>query len=335
MKSLRVLLFALTASVLFLAPLRAENFRNRYGMPLVKESDGSYIIPNAKAYEAVIGDPNRLPKALVPYKSKNRPLRNTEKDKILPEDLVYKKSISGKDLPMRIYRSGQSNSPVVFFIHGGGWIKGTYTASASFCKTLAGKYGITVVSIEYTFADVPGARMEDTVKDCYDAVEYVLSRAREFGIDPERVGFAGSSAGGHLSACCALHFPQTKAYAGWYGAYDLQLTMDTYAPESKPERRHPYDTYLNEWDPDYISQFSPVKIAESKTGLSFKAVLFQGTADITIGPDNARRFREALVGAGAKHVRVMTYKNVTHSIGLSYAAGDMYSKSLRVFAKTL
>ncbi|MBQ2102679.1 MAG: prolyl oligopeptidase family serine peptidase, partial [Bacteroidales bacterium] len=127
----------------------------------------------------------------------------------------------------------------------------------------------------------------------------------------------------------------TKAYAGWYGAYDLQYTMDNYAPASNVKKHQRYDVFLNGWAPEYIDSLAPVSIAASKSGLSYKAILFTGTADITIGPDNARRYREALRTAGIKDVKVVTYKNVTHSIGASYAANDMFSKSLRLFAKTL
>ena len=335
MRSLRVLLLALVVSAFFLTPITAATIYNRYGMVLIEEGDGSYSIKDAQKYEALIGDPYLLPKALIPYEAKVPAYNNSAKEKIVPETLVYKKSVTGEDLPMMIYRSGRNNSPVVFLIHGGGWVAGSYKGAADFCKTLAGKYGITVVSIEYSFANAPGVRMEDTVDDCYDAVEYVFSRAQEFGIDPDRVGFVGSSAGGHLSACCAMHFPQTKAYAGWYGAYDLQYTMDNYAPESNAPKHQRYDVFLGGWDPDYIGRYSPIKIAESKRGLSYKVILFTGTADITIGTDNPRRYREALSAAGIKNVKVVTYKNVTHAIGKSYAGADMYTKTLRLFAKTL
>lgn len=335
MKAIRVFLCALAAALLFLAPAQAAAVFNRYGMVLIPGSDGSYTIKDAKQYEPLTGDPYRLSKALVPYDAKVPAYDKTAMETIVPEEFVYKKSVNGADLPLLVYRSGRSNSPVVFFIHGGGWVTGSYKGSASFCQTLAGKYGITAVSIEYSFATVPGVRMGDTVQDCYDAVEYVLSRAGEFGIDPDRVGFVGSSAGGHLSACCAMHFPQTKAYAGWYGAYDLQYTMDNYAPETNVKRHQRYNVYLNGWAPEYIASFSPVKMAASASGMSFKAILFTGTADSTVGPDNARRYRNALAAAGLKQVKVVTYKHVTHAIGRSYAAADMYSKSLRLFAAAL
>lgn len=339
MKSLRLFLFALiattVASTLFVTPVMAAKIYNRYGMTLNKESDGSYTINNAKAYEALIGDPYKLPQALVPYESKVPAYDKAVMETVATETIIYKKSVTGDDLPMIVYKSGKANAPVVFHIHGGGWVAGTYKAAADFCKTLAGKYGVTVVSMEYSFATAPGVRMSDSIEDCYDAVEYVLSRAEEFGIDPNRIGFVGSSAGGHLSACCAMHFPQTKAHAGWYGAYDLQYSMDNYAPASNVKKHKRYDVFLDGWSPEYIDSVSPVKIAETKSGLSYKVILFIGTADITIGPDNARRYKEALKGAGIKDVKVITYKNVTHSIGRSYAGADMYTKSLRLFATAL
>lgn len=335
MKSLRVLLAVLISSTFLFTPIKAQKIYNRYGMVLNKEGEGSYTIKDAKAYEALIGDPYLLPKALVPYDAKVPAYSKAAMKKVAAETIVYKKSVTGDDLPMMVYRSGRSNSPVVFLIHGGGWVSGSYKGAEAFCKTLAGKYGITVVSIEYSFANAPGVRLEDTVGDCYDAVNYVLSRAQEFGIDPQRVGFVGSSAGGHLSACCAMHFPQTKAYAGWYGAYDLQYTMDNYAPESNVKKHQRYDVFLNGWAPDYIDRFSPVKMAGSKSGLSYKVMLFTGTADITIGTDNARRYHEALVKAGIKDIKVVTYKNVTHTIGKSYAAADMYTSSMKLFARAL
>ena len=111
--------------------------------------------------------------------------------------------------------------------------------------------------------------------------------------------------------------------------------MDNYAPASNVKKHQRYDVFLNGWAPEYIDSLSPVSIAESKSGLSFRAILFTGTADITIGPDNARRYRGALAEAGVKNVKVVTYKNVTHSIGRSYAGADMYTKSMRLFAKAL
>ena len=72
MKSLRILLFALTASAFFMMSDKAAAISNRYGMVLIEKSDGSYTIRDARKIEALIGDPYRLPKALVPYESSSK-----------------------------------------------------------------------------------------------------------------------------------------------------------------------------------------------------------------------------------------------------------------------
>ena len=36
------------------------------------------------------------------------------------------------------------------------------------------------------------------------AIQFVRAKAAEFGIDPDRIGLMGNSAGGHLSALVAL-----------------------------------------------------------------------------------------------------------------------------------
>lgn len=307
---------------------------NKYGMRL-KEKDGELFVADAEAFNKLGVNYEQLPDVLVPFKVKPTAYDKESIKTVVPDTLIYKTNSAGNDLHLLVYRASEANAPVVFYIHGGGWKGGSYKSNASFCKTLAGKYGITTVSIEYTFATVPGTKMEDTMGDCYDAVEYVASRSSEFGIDPNRLGFFGGSAGGHLSACCAMHFPQTKALAGWYGAYDLYYTMSNYAPESNVEQHKIFDYFLNDWDLEYIKSVSPADMAAKMNGLKFKAVLFEGTADITIGPGNAETYRKALSKASNENVELVIFENVTHSIPKSYAADEMYLKTIELFTTTL
>lgn len=320
------------ASLSFSTGVFAQN--NKYGMTL-KEKDGELFVSGRKAYSKLGIDVDKLPDVLVPFKPKITAFDRKSLKTVAPDTLVYKTNFAGNDLHLLVYRASQANAPVVFYIHGGGWTGGNFKSNAAICKTLAGKHGITVISIQYTFATVPGIKMEDTIGDCYDAVEYVLSRSSEFGIDPDRLGFFGGSAGGHLASCCAMHFPQTKALAGWYGAYDLQLTMGHYAPESNTKRRELLSDFFNSWDSEYIKSVSPSEMALKTKKTKFKAVLFEGTADTTIGPGNAETFRKALAKAGNKNVEVVIFENVTHSITRSYAADEMYLKTIELFNTAL
>lgn len=307
---------------------------NCYGMKL-REKDGSYVVSGIKAYKSFGIDVRTLPDVNTPYKPRYSCLDKSTYETVETEDMVYKTGKTGEELHLIMYKANVANAPIVFFIHGGGWTAGKYTTTPKYFKTMAGKYGITVVSIEYTFATVPGARAEDTIQDCYDAVDFILNDARKYDINPKRVGFVGSSAGGHLSAMCALHFPQTKAYVGWYGAYDMVYTMGIYAPASNESRYNLLKSYFNDWDMEYVKSVSPVEVARSMKKIPFKAVLFAGTADITIGYQNAPNFAAALKVGGVKKVEVETYPNVVHGMFRAYCGNEIYQKTLNFFAGNL
>lgn len=86
--------------------------------------------------------------------------------------------------------------PVVVFIHGGGWSGGdrkTYVPRAMELVS-SGKYAAVAV----------GYRLSGEVKwpaqiyDCKAAIRYIRGHAKEWNIDPDKIGVTGASAGGHL-----------------------------------------------------------------------------------------------------------------------------------------
>ncbi len=94
-------------------------------------------------------------------------------------------------------------TPVVFFIHGGGWMNGDKGAFNN-----AGQYlpaGISVVSINYRLISHAEAEkvvppVKAPLEDAARALQFVRSKAAEWNIDKERIGASGSSAG----SCSAL-----------------------------------------------------------------------------------------------------------------------------------
>lgn len=330
--------FLISLSCLFLAAvtLSAATEYNKYGMKLKVNEDGQYSVAGAGAYKKIAGiNVKKLPDVLEPYKAKITCYDKASIKTVETEDVIYKTTKFGQEMHLMIYKSEQPFAPVVFYIHGGGWVAGSYTGGPKVFKTMAGKYGITVVSIEYTFATVEGATVEDSIQDCYDAVDFILGNADKYGIDNKRIGFVGSSAGGHLSAMCALHYPKTRAYVGWYGAYDLESSMEIYAPAAKEEKHARYNTYLKGWDPEYIRSFSPASVARTMKKIRFSTVLFAGTADVTIGYQNAPIFEDALRAGGARRVEIRTYENVTHSMFKSEYASEIYKQTMEFFKDNL
>ncbi len=97
-------------------------------------------------------------------------------------------------------------TPVVFYIHGGGWRNGDK-------KTNPGPFldkGISVVAINYRFVqhgveeklDPP---VKAPLEDAARALQFVRSKAAEWNIDKKRIGATGGSAGGCSSLWLALH----------------------------------------------------------------------------------------------------------------------------------
>jgi acetyl esterase/lipase len=82
------------------------------------------------------------------------------------------------------------------------------------------------------------------VYDCKAAVQFVRANAEEFGLDPDRIGMIGDSAGAHLSALvalagdeplfsdqyrddvCAATQAGVKVVVGFYGVYDMQAQWE-------------------------------------------------------------------------------------------------------------
>jgi arylformamidase len=90
-------------------------------------------------------------------------------------------------------------APLVLFVHGGGWKRGSKDKAAS--RHAPGHFtalGYNYASIDYRL--VPGASVEQQGEDVARALKALLDRAGKFGIDRRRVVIMGHSAGAHLVA---------------------------------------------------------------------------------------------------------------------------------------
>jgi len=101
-------------------------------------------------------------------------------------------------------------SPVILFVHGGGWVAGTKTGTPgmSYFLDLA-RRGYTTFSIDYRLA--PADKFPANIIDVKCAVRHIRANAKDYNIDPNRIGAWGASAGGHLVALLGT----SDASAGW------------------------------------------------------------------------------------------------------------------------
>ncbi|WP_165700085.1 alpha/beta hydrolase [Ornithinimicrobium ciconiae] len=97
--------------------------------------------------------------------------------------------------------------PVVVWIHGGGWTEGDrryvplqWPQQLLFDKIVAA--GMAVATVDYRLlAEAP---FPACVHDCVAAVRYLRQYADQLGLDPDRVGIWGESAGAHLASLVAF-----------------------------------------------------------------------------------------------------------------------------------
>ncbi len=117
-------------------------------------------------------------------------------------DLVYAK-YGDREVKLDLYlpkRPASGKIPGIVVIHGGGWRSGDKTRFAAQAAYLADQ-GFAAACIGYRL--LPEVTFPAPIVDCKAAVRWLRANASRYGIDPERIGATGGSAGGHLTAVLA------------------------------------------------------------------------------------------------------------------------------------
>lgn len=91
--------------------------------------------------------------------------------------------------------------PVVVFWYGGGWVKGDRAAYAFVARAYAAA-GFVVVVPDYR--KVPGVRFPAFLEDGAQAVRWTVDHVAQYGGDPQRIAFAGHSAGAYEAVMLGL-----------------------------------------------------------------------------------------------------------------------------------
>jgi acetyl esterase/lipase len=111
----------------------------------------------------------------------------------------------GGSVALRIYRptSLSSESPALYWMHGGGFLIGSPLQDERSNIDFARELNISVIAVTYRLA--PDAPAPAAVEDAYAGFEWVWENAADLGIDRDRIAIGGASAGGGLAASLALY----------------------------------------------------------------------------------------------------------------------------------
>ena len=205
-------------------------------------------------------------------------------------------------LPLRIYHcpAHSQPSPVVLYIHSGGWDSGDNTEFESCHRELA-SHGYTIAAMSYQLApEHPWPAQKEDVKQ---AVEYLHSHAAELSINPEALTLMGRSAGGQIAAACAYTMPELRAQSVIlvYSCMDLPfarkfafsddilnslLLLRQYLggdPEEVPEAYHSASAIM------HVAPSSP------------PTLMVHGTRDTMVWVKQSQRLTAKLQEAGVQH----------------------------------
>jgi acetyl esterase/lipase len=89
--------------------------------------------------------------------------------------------------------------PAVVLVHGGGWVQGSKEGLRWLTEGLA-REGYVSVAINYRLMKDRKNLWPAQIDDAQRAVRWVRANAQRYGIDPNRIGAFGGSAGGHLAS---------------------------------------------------------------------------------------------------------------------------------------
>lgn len=124
-----------------------------------------------------------------------------------PRTVVYKQA-GGQSLDIRILQPAGSppdhGRPALLFFHGGSWTLGAPSQFLHQAEHFASEGGVALLVQYRLLAKDEHKPPIPCIEDAKSAMRWVIHHAAELAIDPERIGAAGGSAGGHLAAFLAI-----------------------------------------------------------------------------------------------------------------------------------
>jgi acetyl esterase/lipase len=203
-------------------------------------------------------------------------------------------------------------TPVVIFIHGGGWVQGTKEGSMIRGVLPYVAMGYSVVNVEYRLAAVSLAPA--AIEDCRCALRWVVAHAKDYNLDATRIVVAGESAGGHLAlttgmipasagfdrTCFTTSEPHVAAIVDFFGITDIADLLD--GPNKKPfPESWPYTV---QW---LGNQPNRADIAKAASPLTYvragvpPTISIHGDADPLVPYAHSVTLQDALQKAGVAH----------------------------------
>ena len=243
-------------------------------------------------------------------------------DSIIIEEVEYQRvGDSSQTLIIAYPASSEELYPAVVHFHGGGFRKGE--ASAKTAEWLV-QSGFVGVSVNYRLSGE--AIFPAAVHDCKAAVRWARAHAEQYGIDPERIGAFGGSAGGHLAALVGTSggdaylegdgpYPsfssRVQAVAENYGPTDFLLMNDAPGRMDHDSPTSPESAFIGtpiQENPEQVQKANPIAYVDPSDP---PILIIHGKNDMSVPYNQSELLYEALQQAGVT-VKLVPVENAGH-----------------------
>jgi len=220
---------------------------------------------------------------------------------VLP-DIPYREGNEAWKLDLAMPRKhSAAPRPAIVFIHGGGWSSGDKRTAAFVNPALefAAK-GYVCITVNYRLTGTGKTTKITCIEDVKCSVRWLRAHAKEYNVDPDRIGAYGNSAGAHLAAMLGLCPPSAglEGDGPWQEFSSMVQAVVCSATPTGPRVRS-------------SSQDDRRKIAPM-TYVADKAppfLLIHEKSDRVVPVSNSDDFVKALRKAGAKDITYMRYED--------------------------
>lgn len=222
------------------------------------------------------------------------------------------------DLYVPKKRSSDKPLPVIVFIHGGGWKAGDKASGANQLSRFVQSGDYAGVSVGYRLTDE--AVWPAQIHDCKAAIRWIRGQAKEHGLDADKIGVWGTSAGGHLVSMLGAS-GDVKELEGALGSFTasssrVSCVVNYFGPENfitmvdKPStidrttKDYPEALLLGgrvQDKPDIARAASPITYVSADDPPFLTA---HGTKDPLVPYEQATELDAAMKKAGAPHLLI-------------------------------
>ena len=283
---------------------------------------------------------------LTPMEARNQPAPSDAVKAILkergqdnsPEEVgkIEEKMIAGAagQISARIYTPGGTGPfPVIFYIHGGGWVIATIDTYDSSARALTNAAKAIVVSIEYRKG--PEHKFPAAHDDAFAAYQWTLANAASLNGDPSTIAVVGESAGGNMAANVSIMARDRKVQMPVYQVLVYPVANNDLNSASMKENASakPLNVAMLPW---FLGNYLNTQAESSDPRISLVKADLKGlppttliTAEIDPLRSEGQMLADKLIAAGV-NVDYRNYDGVAHEF---FGMGAVVSKARQAVAQ--